>query len=84
MGMVEEDVEAVEVDAVDRGGGGEIQHLVQADGRLAAVALPHQARPDRVVQLRIIVRMVHGGISLRYFLRWSPICGMFSWTLGPK
>ena len=59
--MVEEDVEAVEADAVDRGGGGEIEHLLQPEGRFAPVALAHQSRPDGVVQLRIVVRMVHAG-----------------------
>ena len=58
--VIEEDVEAVEARAVALGGGGQVEHGVQVDGRLAALAFAHQARPGGVVELGIVVGMCVG------------------------
>ena len=56
--VVEEDVDAVELDAVDLGRGGQVEHRVQVDRRLGAGApLADQAGPHRVVQFRERVGM---------------------------
>ena len=62
MRLEEEQVEAVELHAVDFGGGGQVEHRVQIDRRLAAVALADHARPGGVVKFGIVVGMVVGMI----------------------
>ena len=54
--VVQEQVHAIELHAVDLGLGGVVEHLVEIDRRLGALpALAHQTRPHRIVQLRKIV-----------------------------
>jgi len=55
---VEEEVEALEADAVHFGRGREVEHRVEVDGWLAAVALADHAGPGRVVELGIVVGVV--------------------------
>ncbi len=64
---VQEQVEAVELDAVDLGRGGQVEHRVQADRGLRALALADHAGPGRVVQLGEVVGMAaaHGANTLQ-------------------
>ena len=64
VGMVEEDVEALELHAVDLGRGRHVEHGVQIDGRLGALALAHQSRPGGVVELGEVVRVFVGHRSV--------------------
>ena len=50
--------------ALDFGPRGQIEHRIQVDRRLAAVALAHQARPDGIVELGVIVGMFTHGLIL--------------------
>src|SRR6185295_2867828 len=46
-------VYAVETDTVDLRGGGEVQHPVQADGRMVGAGfISHKSRPDGVMKFR--------------------------------
>ena len=56
----EEQVEAVEPDALELGVGRQVEHGIEVDGRLAAVALAHHAGPRRIVKFRIVVGMLVG------------------------
>ena len=55
----EEEVDAVELDPVDLGCGGEVEHRVEVDRRLGTVPLADHAGPRRVVQLGEVVGMAH-------------------------
>ncbi len=52
----DEEVDAVELDAVDLGIGGEAQERIERDDRLAVAALADDARPGGIVELRIGIR----------------------------
>ena len=55
-GIEEEDVDAVEFDAVDAGLGGQVEHGVEVDRRLGAgAALADEAGPHGVVKLGVVV-----------------------------
>ena len=53
-------VDAVELHAVDLGRGGQIEHRIQVDRRLAALSFADHARPGGVVELGIVVGMCVG------------------------
>jgi len=57
----QEQVHAVEPHAVDLGPGRQVEHGVEVDGRLAAVALADHAGPGRVVEFRGGVGMIAHG-----------------------
>ena len=67
----QEQVEAVELDAVDLGRGGQVEHRVQIDRRLRALPLADHPRPGRVVQFRIVVGMTAAHDDSLTFLAWS-------------
>ena len=52
MRVEEEEVHAVELDAVDLGRGGQIEHGIQVDGRLGIGAFADQAGPHGVVDFQ--------------------------------
>ena len=56
-GEEQEQVEAVELDAVDLGRGGQVEHRVEVDRRLRLLALADHPGPGGVVQLREGVRV---------------------------
>ena len=64
-GREEEQVDAVELDSVDLGGGGQVEHRVEVDGRLGVRPLADHTGPDGVVELRKLVGM---GIAHRSVL----------------
>jgi len=54
----EEDVDAVELDPVDLGVGGEVEHGIEVDGGLGVRSFPDQSWPHGVVQFWELV--AHG------------------------
>ena len=63
---VEEEVEAVEADALELGVGREVEHRIQVDRRLGPGAFADHARPGGVVKLGVVVGMFvgHGRICV--------------------
>ena len=56
-GANREQIDAVELDAVDFGRGRQVEHRVQIDRRLGVGPFADDARPGRIVELGEIVRM---------------------------
>jgi len=50
VGQTQEQIDTVELDTIHLGGGGQVQHGVEVDGRLGVGALADQARPHRIMQ----------------------------------
>ena len=67
----EKQIDAVELDAVHRRGGGHVEHRVERDGRLAVGTLADETRPHGVVQCRVFVHLcaLVAASSLRHHLR---------------
>src|SRR5262245_43078975 len=66
MRVEEENIHAIELDAVHLGFGGEVKHRVEVNARLGArTAFADQSGPHGVVQFRVVVGMVAHGSSFR-------------------
>src|SRR6202035_3073128 len=77
MRVKQEKVDAVDLDAVHLGLGGQVEHGVEVDERLGAGgAFADDAGPGCVVELWENVRVVHGFPSIIEGLTRIPACGL--------